>query len=552
MTEPELTVYLARRIVTMERDLPEATAVGVIGGRIAGVGTLEDLKPWLDHHSHRIDRTFADQVLVPGLIDPHVHPLLPALLTQMPFLAPDDWHLPTGDFPGVQTPAEYLARLTRLVAEHDFNAGPFFTWGYQPLFHGELLRPQLDEHFPDKPVFLWHRSFHEIITNSAGLSFVGEPDFTGLPDSARSQVDLPNGHFFEGGLGAIFPKIQPLFFAGLFDGFARFGQMVHRGGITTVADMGTGLMATTRMEAALIRQALGGPEWPFRVMLTPISTAYLKAEMSPEDALADVTELMKENTDRVFIGKHFKLMADGAFFGQLFQMCSPGYTDGHEGEWVVPREVTDKFAEVFWDAGYQLHIHCNGDLGAQYSLGLLRKLLDRRPRFDHRYTLEHWGYSTEEQNREVAALNAVVSGQPWYLHVLGDKYADVGLGPDRAHQMCRFGSLVDKGVPLALHSDCTMAPLEPLRLARAAASRETLTGRVCAPDERLTLEQAMRAITIDAARVIGLENEIGSIRTGKKADFTVLDESPFDVGVDGLGRLRPRATVFEGEVSLID
>jgi predicted amidohydrolase YtcJ len=510
------------------------------------------LQPWLDQYEYHIDESLADKVLLPGLIDPHVHPLLPALLTQMPFLAPDDWHLPTGDFPGARSPEEYLSGLEAFVAAHDFSAGPFFTWGYQPMFHGRLYREELDAHFPGKPVFLWHRSFHEIITNSAGLEFLGEIDMSQVPESAQRQVDLARGHFFEGGLSAIFPKIQGLFFEGIMAGFARFGQMVHQGGVTTVADMGTGLMAPMPMEAALIRQALGGDEQPFRIRLTPIETSYVTAGQSPEQALAEVREVQAENTDRVMLHDHFKLMADGAFYGQLFQMCEPGFVDGHEGEWVLPTEVTESFAKTFWEAGFQLHIHCNGDRGAQYSLGLLRRLLDEKPRFDHRFTLEHWGYSTEEQNREVAALGAAVSGQPWYLHVLGDMFAEHGMGADRAHQMCRFGSLADKGVPLALHSDCTMAPLEPLRLAWAAAARQTLAGNVLTPSERLSREQALRAITIDAAWILGMENDIGSIRTGKKADFSVFDDDPTEVDLDDLAHLRPWGTVFEGRVAPIE
>lgn len=547
-----LTVFPARRIITMERALPEATAVGVLNGRIAGVGSMADLQPWLDQYEHHVDESLADKVLLPGLIDPHVHPLLPALLTQMPFLAPDDWFLPTGEFPGARSPEDYLRGLGRFVAEHDFDSGPFFSWGYQPMFHGRIRRAELDDLFADKPVFLWHRSFHEIITNSAGLEFLGDIDMNQVPDSAHHQVDLERGHFYEGGLSAIFPKIQNLFFAGIMAGFARFAEMVHQGGVTTVADMGTGLMASLPMEAALIRQALGSDDHPFRIRLTPIETTYVQDGRSPQEALAEIREVQQENTERVMLHDHFKLMADGAFYGQLFQMCEPGFIDGHEGEWIVPTEVTDQFARTFWDAGFQLHIHCNGDRGAQYSLGLLRRLLDEKPRFDHRFTLEHWGYSTEEQNREVAALGAAVSGNPWYLHVLGDTFARFGMGPDRAHQMCRFGSVVDKNVPLALHSDCTMAPLEPLRLAWAAESRQTLDGHVLTPSECLTREQALRAITIDAAWILGMENDIGSIRTGKKADFSVFDDDPTEVALADLPRLRPWGTVFEGKVTPIE
>lgn len=554
MTERSLTVFPARKIITVERALPEATAVAVSDGRIVTVGTLDDLEPWLARIDHSIDRSFEDKVLVPGLIDPHMHPLLPAVLTQMPFVAPDPWSLPTGSFPGATTPRDFLAQVKRLFARHDPNpsdAGgsgrPFFVFGYQPHFHGELSRGVLDDEISATlPVVLWHRSFHAITANSPALDWLGVTEIGQVDEAIRHQVDIGAGHFFEGGLSAVFGRIGGYFFepSRLSRGFANLIEMVHAGGITTIADMGTGLFMDTATEAARIHQALGEDSVPFRTMLTPICTAF--AGSTPEDALAICDSLHETNTEKVFFDRHFKLMADGAFFSQTFQLSEPGYIDGHEGEWVQPTETTDLFADVFWRAGYQIHIHCNGDRGARYSIDLLKRLLNAHPRVDHRFTMEHWGYSTEDQNRQLATLGAVVSGQPNYIYVLGDKYAAFGLGTDRAHQMCRFGSLVALGVPLALHSDCAMAPLEPLRLAWIAANRRTIAGTELAPAERLNLDQALRAVTIGAAWILGLEDEVGSIRAGKKADFTVLEKDPYEVGVEGLADIPVWGTVFEG------
>ena len=86
----DLTVYTAKKIITMEPALPSATAVAVADGRIVSVGSLESLQPWISASNTTIDRSLEDKVLMPGFIDPHVHPSLPAVLTQFPFLAPDD------------------------------------------------------------------------------------------------------------------------------------------------------------------------------------------------------------------------------------------------------------------------------------------------------------------------------------------------------------------------------------------------------------------------------------------------------------------------------
>ena len=102
--QAETVVYTAKLIRTMEPALPEATAVAVEDGKVLAVGSLDSLSPLIAARGARIDRQFEDKVMTPGFIDPHVHPTLPAVLTQFPFLAPDDWYLPTGDFPERQRP----------------------------------------------------------------------------------------------------------------------------------------------------------------------------------------------------------------------------------------------------------------------------------------------------------------------------------------------------------------------------------------------------------------------------------------------------------------
>ena len=155
-------------------------------------------------------------------------------------------------------------------------------------------------------------------------------------------------------------------------------------------------------------------------------------------------------------------------------------------------------------------------------------------RADHRFTLEHFAYSTEDQSRQLKALGAVVSANPYYHYILSDIYSERWLGQDRGSQMVRLGSLERHGVPFALHSDSPMAPLSPLTLAWNATNRVTINGNATGAKERTSLHAALRAITVDAAWIMGWEDEIGSIRAGKKADFTVLEADPYQVGATGL------------------
>ena len=541
----ELRVYTAKKIITMEPALAEATAVAVADGRIVSVGSLQSLQPWLEGREVSIDRSLQDKVLVPGFIDPHVHPSLPAVLTQFPFLAPDDWVLPTGVFPGATTPRAYEARLKELVAAHDNPAVPFIAWGYHPLWHGQVYRPQLNEWFPDTPVMLWHRSFHELIGNDAALAMLGitEADTTGIHES-----DWANGHFWENGLKAIVPRLPFLFEPARFGaGMGNFLELAHLGGVTTVLDMGVGVFGNPGQEIALIRQVTEGRQAPLRIILTPIITDFLARGKSPEQALAEIEQWQAQNSHRVRVENHFKLMLDGAIFSGLAQMGPPGYIDGHQGLWMAPLPVTTAWARFFWQRGYQLHAHTNGDASAAAFIDMLRALQAEQPRLDHRFTLEHFAYSTEDQSRQLQALGALVSANPYYHYLLSDLYSELWLGEDRGGQMVRLGSLERLGVPFALHSDSPMAPLQPLTLAANASNRVTINGRRTGAAERISLQAALRAITIDAAWIVGWEDEIGSIRAGKRADFTVLEADPYEVGVEGLKDIGIWGTVFEGK-----
>jgi predicted amidohydrolase YtcJ len=546
-SDTPLTVFTARKIITMEPALPEATAVAVADGRIVAVGSLESLAGWIDRRGATIDTRFADNTIMPGFIDPHVHPSLPAVLTQFAFLAPDDWSLPTGEFPGARTPQAYIARLKDLAAKHDEPTVPFIAWGYHPLWHGEVYREELNRLFPDKPVMLWHRSFHEMIGNDAAFRLLGID--ASIADGSH-EINWEKGHFWENGLHKLVPKLAFMMAPERYGrGMQNFIEMLHRGGVTTALDMGIGIFGDPVGETALIRQSAESMRAPSRIILTPIITDFLARKVSIPDALAAVEEWRSHNSRRVLFDRRFKIMMDGAIYSGLAQFGYPGYMDGHEGVWMAPLELTATWAQAFWNAGYQIHAHTNGDASAAALIRLLRTLQRNTPRTDHRLVLEHFAYTTEDQNRQLKALGAVVSANPYYHYMLSDIYSDNWLGPDRGQQMVRLGSLERLGVPFAFHSDCPMAPLQPLMLASVAASRVTINGKLNAPAERVSLDAALRAITIDAAWVIGWEDEIGSIRAGKRADFTVLEDDPYRVGAEKLGGITIWGTVFEGEVA---
>jgi len=551
----ERIVFEARKIITMDQSMPEARYIAVEDGRILGVGnSLAQLDAWLVNQNYRIDSQFSEKVLLPGLIDPHLHPLMAAVLLPTAFITPEDWTLPSGEFPGVTTPEDYRQRLRELISNNQ-SSDPFITWGYHQLWHGDLDRQLLDEIEPNRAVIVWHRSFHEIIMNTAAMRFLELDseslfaDIISAPGIDPSHADYSAGHLSETALGVGLARLQPVILAPdkLNAGMTIIQKMLRQNGVTTIADMATGLFASFNIEAALIKQTFDHQDSAVRVILVP-NVKPMVEQMGSADAVMEFLNQMQSSqiSNKVFLNNRVKLLADGAFFSQYMRMNPPGYSDGHEGKWLTEPAELESLARAFWNNGYHIHTHVNGDEGLDAVLNTLEKLLLEKPRPDHRFTLEHFGYSTIAQAQRLHTLGAQVSAQPNYVYVLSDNYAQNGLGYDRASQMVRLGTLERQGTVVALHSDLTMAPADPLFLAWIAANRLTMEGTIMGPSERLSLDKALRAITIEAAHVIGLEDEIGSISAGKKADFAVLEQDPYEVDVTSLKDIPIWGVVFEG------
>jgi predicted amidohydrolase YtcJ len=544
-----ITVFVAKKIVTMDPTRPSATAVAIRGREILSVGSLVDLQPWLKAHPHRIDTRFKDKVLMPGLIDPHMHPLLGAVAFQTVWITPEPWNVMGQKTPATNGQEAYRKALKAAVAGRKKDAPIFMTWGYSADTHGDLSGDVLDGISRDVPILVLQRSMHEIYINTPMLELLKTKGLDPDKHKGHPQIDWKKKHFWEDGMfGVALPSMAGILLApaAADPGFRKTRDYLNYNGITTVADMNTG-GTDLALEMSALQRNLDTPDSPVRVRLTPDVYKLGLALKSPEAAMKLVGELKAKNTRHLIFNNGIKLFADGAMFSQAMQLGEPGYIDGHKGEWITQPGPFLDAARSYWNAGYQIHVHTNGDGGAKMVLDTLQTLQNEKFRANHRFTIEHYGYADDGTSRRIATLGAQVSANPFYLHDLGDRYAASGLGVDRASRIAPLGGLARRNVPVALHSDFPMAPAEPLFLAWTAASRETMSGKVFAPAERLTLDQALRAVTIDAAYMIGMENELGSVEAGKLADFAVLDKDPYEVGVKGLRAIKIFGTVFEGQ-----
>ncbi|HAQ22659.1 MAG TPA: hydrolase [Acidimicrobiaceae bacterium] len=540
---PLITVYPARRIHTMDPSLPEANAIAVRGDRIVEVGTLESLRPWLDAHEHHVDDQFAEAVILPGLIDPHVHPSMMAMLMATEWITPEAWDLPGREIPATVGRDSYLARLAEIEDAHP-SGRPLVSFGWHRQFHGEVVRADLDALSTARPILVWGRSFHEICCNVAGLELVEAAEGAAWDP----HIDLETGRMWESGMAWALQRLRPLLLdEGRYEVLMEeVAQMVHRGGVTTIADAGFGGMALPDRELEVLAKVHEGDQVPFRQYLIPqVATFKRVYGAEAEDRIAGLPEHSSERIRFLRAGKFF---ADGAFIAQLMQLGEPGYIDGHEGAWMAEPDRLVQQLRPTWEAGRQVNVHVNGDLGVDATLDAIAQLIAETPRFDHRTVLHHFGVSTQAQSRRAAALGCAVQANGYYLRFFGDQFAAEGLGSERASQMTRVGSARRNGMSVALHSDLPMGPLEPLLAASVMATRLSQSGVVLGEHERLSPYDAIAAVTIEPAWQLFLDHEIGSLAAGKLADATVIDGDPFAMDPAHWPDIGIEATMLSGRV----
>jgi len=545
---PQIVIYQAKEIVTLDPANPTAQAVAVVGDRILAVGQLDELKTAAGKQPFSVDTRFADQVIVPGFIAQHDHPMLAALTMTSKIIAIEDWVLPQGTAKAAKNRAEYLERLADADRELKDPNEVLLTWGYHQYFHGELKKADLDAISATRPIIVWHRSAHEFFLNSVAEKQYGVTKewFDKQSDSAKKQADFANAHYWEQGAFAVMPLIASAIASPerVRSGLEFVKSYYHANGVTLGSEPGG--IASKKMQDVQ-NAVLSDSSSPFRFYFIVDGKSITGAYRDEQVAEESEKLLTWGQGMTAYLPQQVKLFADGAIFSQAMQM-NGGYTDGHKGEWMMDPDFFARTFRVYWDLGYQLHIHVNGDAGLDMVLDQLELNMRRRPRPDHRTVIIHFAVSTPEQVARIKRLGAIVSGNPYYPIALADNYRSNGLDPERADPMVRMGDVERAGISYSFHSDMPMAPGQPLFLMWSGVNRVTNDGNTRAPEQRVSRLGALKAVTLDAAYSLRLEKDVGSIERGKLANFTILAENPVTSDPMKIKDIAVWGTVQEGRV----
>lgn len=551
MSKGKVTVYTARKVLTMDPGRPEVEAVAVLDGKVLSTGTLDSMQPWLSHYNVTVDDTLKDKVILPGFIEPHMHFWMSAGFMAMTFIGPLPWPGPNGINPPAHTAEDVIARLRQVHEKEKDPTKPIIAWGFDPANQGGTLdRKTLDSISAKRPIWVIAFAPHFIYLNSPAIEMTGVKPDTKIHGVYRYPDGSLNGVFNEtlavqAGLAPVFGEIQKL---GGVKGLYFMADIALNAGVTTACEMVFGAIDFDK-ELKDTEEATKDPDFPVRMRLVSLASA-LERKYG-EGAIDAHRKMAEKNTDKLVV-QGIKFLTDGSLPLMSSLVNFPGYLNGSNG--TVNDTPWDQLVDrmnPYWKAGIQIHCHANGDMALDATLNALAQLQEIQPRFDHRFCVEHYSISNPMQARRLKALGGIASVNVYFAHFRSLLHRIHAYGPDRSETMARLGTLEREGVTFALHSDYPQVavPMLPLTAVYTAVNRIAEDGEtLVAPDERIGLESALRAVTIDAAYILGLEDKIGSLEQGKFADFTILEEDPFEIDPKHLKDIPIWGTALSGKL----
>ena len=529
-TAPARYVVHAAHIYTVDATRPMAEAFAVDGGRIVAVGTEADVASGREGWG-RLD--FGRQTVVPGLIDAHGHLMGLGL------------SLLQADLVGTISKADVIDRLRAFEAT--LASGDWLTgrgWDQNDWADGEPFptRADLDAAFPDRPVWLSRIDGHADWANTAALRAAGlDPDAPAPSDPDGGQVlrdasGRLTGVFVDAAAGLVERAVPPLAPDDYAEALRRAFARTTRFGLTGVHEAGIPMDLFPLYQAAIAAGA-----FPIRVyaMITPDEIAAF-CETYPE--------MLTDPSGRL-VARALKLYADGAL-GSRGAALLAGYSDDPGNHGLLMRDPAALQAVVTeaMRCGLQVSTHAIGDRGNREVLDAYAAALSETGGGPGRHRIEHAQIVALEDIPRFAELGILASVQP--THATSDMpWAETRLGPDRLRGAYAWRRFADAGVRLALGSDFPVESADPLLGFYAAVTRQDAAGQPVGGwtgNQALTRAEALRGFTLDAAYAGFMEDEVGSLEVGKRADFVVLSQDLMRVPPEEILATRVVATYLDG------
>lgn len=525
------------KIITLDDKDAVAQAVAVKGNLIVRVGDDREVKALTDKGTLAID--LEGRAVLPGLIDAHVH------------FASDG----VARVREVDVRADKVKSIKELVERIRERAEetPKGRWiiGHgspgQDLRFAEKRFPnrwELDRVAPEHPVTV-HCGAHINIVNTLALKMAGITRETPDPEGGWIVRDLktgePTGVLRETAKYLVWRHIPNPTVEEYKKGIIAGAAEVIGSGTTTIHDI-----VTSPEEIRAYQELRLEGRLPLRVRLL---VRVIESDITI-DPLLSLGLTTGFGDDWLSIGG-VKMSIDGGITGRNAAF-SEGYADepGHHGVIRIPQGLLEETISKAHRAGLQCHVHAIGDIAHDMVLQAFDKVLKEAPRRDHRHRIEHMGMwcFTPDRRKKTKELGLIPLLNPSVLAGMGEFLLSC-LGPERSRDLYPMKTLLKEGFRFSIGSDGPgYWPVNPLRDAWACVTHKTEKGNVVSPQERITLQEALRLVTIDAAWVAFEEDMKGSIEPGKLADMVVLSKDPFSAPIDEVRDLEVDMTVLDGEV----
>ena len=536
----KITVFVAKKIITMNSYRAEATHVAVRDGRILGVGSLQQMAQFGEY---TLDEQFADKVLMPGFVEGHCH-AKEGGIWEHAYVGYQDRYDPDGKlWRGADSFDAVIDVLSEAAKRLPGDGTPVFGWGFDPIYFGEerMSTKHVDRISTTRPVLVLHSNGHVLNVNSKILEDAGITSATEVDGVLKDADGNPTGELAEMSAQYMAYRVADNPFLGGIDEatLIGFGKSAVNCGVTTATD----LFATFNENSlAAYHNATSQADYPLRVL-----PAMNTLEGDAKTGIETVKNAMTGNHDKLHYGL-CKIMTDGSIQGFSARMKWPGYHNGAaNGVWNMAPEQLTALVDEYHQAGMHLHIHTNGDEASELMIDAIEAALQKNPRADHRHTLQHCQMADEAQFRRMAKLGICANLFANHIYYWGDQHRDITMGPDRAARMDACNTARRHGVHYAIHSDAPVTPLGPLFTAWCAVNRLTESGAVLGENERISVDDALYAITLGAAYTIRMDHLTGSIEPGKYADFAVLEQDPLAVDSKALKDIGVWGTVVGGK-----